>query len=213
MSEIDSTLSGIIILLLIVVVWKWHSSSSCGDRMKLSCGCQHGKCRCRGYSQRSVMRGCPGGRGCLCGCASGQCGCPPSCPCNKPRNGQRETKEGFTPKGAVAQVTGSGPNPPVPSMTTDNYGEIIKDMSLEGGVADSHSRYCDSLSFAGMPTGSSACTQLEETGRSYGTANFVGLTQRKWCKSRALAKPAPDSRVTPTWESNEFCDIDMDELV
>lgn len=211
MSEIDSTLSGIIIILLLVVVWKWNESrASCGKSgSRLSCGCNPGRCMCQGRSQGFVRPGnCPGGRGCSCGCSLGRCGCPPNCSCNS----EGET-EGFTPKDAVNRVTGSGPMPDTAATETNDYSAAIKDMSLEAGVGDSHNRYCDSLSFSGMPTGSSACTELEETGRSYGTANFVGLTQRKWCKARNLAMPAEDARVTPSYNINEYCSLEMDALI
>jgi hypothetical protein len=65
----------------------------------------------------------------------------------------------------------------------------------------------------GVPTGASSCTTLEETGRSYGTANYVGLTGPKWCKARQLATPAPDARVTPSQNIEEWCNIAMDALV
>jgi hypothetical protein len=94
-----------------------------------------------------------------------------------------------------------------------DYSSVIQDMSLEDGVGDSHKSYCDSLSFAGLPTGASSCTTLEETGRSYGTADFVGLTARKFCKARQLATPGEDARVTPSQNITEWCDIGMDELV
>jgi hypothetical protein len=211
MSELDSTLSSIIIILLIIVVWKWYGGGlSCGQSsMNLSCGCTPGRCRC------GMTRGCPGGHRCLCGCSSGRCGCPSSCPCQKV-SPTKEFKEGLTSgneRHGVKHVTGSGPQMPPKTDLSSNYQDIIKTMSLENGVDESHKRYCDSLSFAGMPTGASACTTLEETGRSYGTANFVGLTARKFCKARQLATPADDARVTPSHDVVEWCDIDMDEII
>ena len=86
-------------------------------------------------------------------------------------------------------------------------------MALEPEVIKSQQDYLNGLGFSGLPQGSSQETVLEETGRSYGTADYVGLTSRKWCKSRALAKAAPDSRVVPSMDIKEWCDINMDELI
>jgi hypothetical protein len=86
-------------------------------------------------------------------------------------------------------------------------------MSLEVEVGASHKRYCNSLSFAGLPTGSSACTELEETGRSINTSNFVGLTARKFCKARNLAIPAAYARTTSSKDIIEWCGIPDDSLI
>lgn len=218
--EIDSVLSGIIILLLLIVVWKWHSgNSSCGQsNMTISCGCKLGRCRCRGMSNVSVMRRgrCSGGNGCGCGCHPGRCGCTGNCGCqhNARSNVEGMIGDNVTGQYGVRHVTGSGANPVPASIVTQDYsGTAIKGMSLENEVEDSHNTWCDQLSFAGMPTGSSSCTVLEETGRSYGTADYVGLTSRKFCKARQLAIPAPDARVTPSQSITEWCGVEMDELV
>lgn len=210
--EFDSVLSGIIIVLLIIAVWKWYSSRyACGqNNMTLSCRCKPGRCRCRGAMRGSRGGGgCPGGVGCVCGCAAGHCGCPAGCRC------KGEGMEGLTDAEAVEMVTSPGPIPtPAAAIAQDYSGSVVKDMSLENEVGDSHKRWCDQMSFSGLPTGASSCTLLSETGRSYGTSDFVGLTQRKFCKSRMLATAAPDSRVTPSYDNiHEACDIGMDELI
>lgn len=186
--EFDSVLSGIIIVLLMIVVWRWHKNRySCGrSSMSLTCGCQPGRCRCRGMMQRSVARN---------------------------MNKQGEEQEGMTNAQEIAYVTGTGPASGLAADFLDDYSDATKKMSLEADVGTSHMRYCNQLNISGMPTGASSCTELEETGRSEGTASFVGLTQRKWCKSRNLATPAPDARVTPSKDIHEYCDIGMDELV
>ena len=114
-----------------------------------------------------------------------------------------------------AHVSSMGPIPkPVANQNmADWQGSITKGMALEDGVSESHSRYCDSLSFAGMPTGASSCTTLEETGRSEGTANFVGLTSRKFCKARQYAAPGCDARQTPSHMPTEWCNIDEDSHI
>jgi hypothetical protein len=122
-------------------------------------------------------------------------------------------REGMTSENTLKHITTAGPLPKNAGEAPDDYSAVIKDMSLETNVSESHKSYCDSLAFAGLPTGASSCTTLEETGRSYGTADFVGLTSRKFCKARQLATPASDSRRTPSHVSKEWCDIDMDELV
>mgnify|MGYP006879010353 FL=1 len=223
-TEIDSVLSGIIVLLLIIVVWKWYGGrSSCGQSsMTLSCGCKGGQCRCRGMSRISTQRlgMCPGGRLCLCGCLPGRCGCPPRCMCQ-----QRD--RAFASRGCAfhegmdseeishgdAQVTGSNPQSLPGSSLTQDWQSATADIGVDQSVGDSHKDWCNSLTMNGVPTGASSCTTLEETGRSYGTANFHGLTARKWCKARQLATPAPDARVTPSQNIEEWCNISMDELI
>jgi hypothetical protein len=113
----------------------------------------------------------------------------------------------------VAQVTGAGPIPSPASLESQDYNEVAKEMSVDQAVSSSHQDWCNSLTMNGIPTGASSCTTLEETGRSYGTANYVGLTARKWCKARQLATPAADARVTPSQDILEWCNIEMDELV
>lgn len=205
MAVFDDFLSGFIVFLLIMVAYKWHRNrSDCsGASLRLSCGCKKGKCHCKGMSKIRVPRGCRGV--CKCGCPPDDCRCSSSCGCNR---------EGFAQTGPNPKnVPSSGPQPATASQATQDYSAVIQDMSLEAGVADSHRSYCDSLAFAGLPTGASACTTLEETGRSYGTADFVGLTARKFCKARQIATPADDARVTPSQHITEWCDIAMDELV
>lgn len=223
-TEIDSVLSGIIVFLLIIVVWKWYGGrSSCGQSsMTLSCGCNRGQCRCRGVSRVSTQRRgvCHGGRLCLCGCPPGRCGCPPRCMCQQRArafaSGGCAVREGMgsgeIPHG-VAQVTGSGPQPPPGSLSTQDWQSATEDIGVDQSVSDSHQDWCNSLTMNGVPTGASSCTTLEETGRSYGTANYVGLTGPKWCKARQLATPAPDARVTPSQNIEEWCNIAMDALV
>jgi hypothetical protein len=228
LKKLDGVLSGVIILLLILVVWKWYSKpvDCAASSMALNCVCRPGECRCRGMTRMRSARGCAGGDDCCCGHPAGGCTCPSSCHCNESMIEVANLKESFgegnvtgtgpqlLPGSALAQdatsymgaLTGTG----VPG---DDYADTIQDMSLEPEVASSHRNYCNSLSFAGLPTGASACTTLEETGRSYGTADFVGLTSRKFCKARQLATPASDARVTPTQNIVEWCDIEMDELV
>ena len=99
-------------------------------------------------------------------------------------------------------------------LAGDNYSdEVVKKMGLEVDVGVSHKRYCDSLAFSGMPTGASSCTELSEMGRSINTSNFVGLTSRKWCRSRALAVPGPTARTTSSKDIIENCGIDADSLI
>ena len=96
----------------------------------------------------------------------------------------------------------------------DNYSdEVVKKMGLEVDVGVSHKRYCDSLSFSGMPTGASSCSELEETGRSINTSNFVGLTARKFCRARALAVPSSSARTTSSKDIIENCGIDDNALI
>lgn len=213
--KIDNALSGVIVFLLLFVVWKWHiNQSSCGkSRFRLDCGCMQGECRCRGYSRRSRRRRRPR----------------PSCSTESKQAEKKEQtveggglgqKETMTVENQLAKqihaherVTTAGPTPNPADFATDDYESTTIDMALESGVEESHQRYCNSLSFAGLPTGSSSCTTLEETGRSYGTADFVGLTARKFCKARQLATPAPDVRTTPSQSIVEWCDVGMDELI
>jgi hypothetical protein len=101
--------------------------------------------------------------------------------------------------------TNYGPN--------ESYQEATKSMGLEDDVCASHRNWSDSLAANGLTTGASSCTTLEENGRSYGTANFHGLTARKWCKARALVDVSPEARVTPSYQPNEWCGIGADELV
>ena len=88
--EIDTVLSGIIIVLLIIVVWKWYggkNNQSCDNNRRLSCGCLRGQCRCGGNRMNtgagSYVGACPGGKLCVCECPLGSCNCDPMCKCNR----------------------------------------------------------------------------------------------------------------------------------
>lgn len=251
MSElnIDSILTGIIVLLVIVIVYRWHQSGSCGSGIKLHCGCNAGRCVCRGVSWSSVPR-CPGGSACACGCARGQCSCPSTCMCQKKaaqrslQNGARSTLggaggagvaegmndvglQGIHPKAdpSVAAydltlaereriASSSGVTKVEQQYADGDYSQAVQAMALEADVGISHKRYCDSLSFAGMPTGSSSCTLLAEPdGRSVGVSSYVGLTRRKWCRARNLAIPAASARQTTSVDVIEPCGIGPDSLV
>lgn len=200
-TEIDSVLSGIIILLLIIIVWKWCGGrSSCRQNsMSLSGGYPH------------LPRGCP--RGCR-GCPRGCRGC--SRRVMLASSSHPLAREGMG-SGKIPhneeQVTGAGPVPLSAAVEAQDYQEVSKQMGVDQTIGDSHQEWCNSLNMNGIPTGASSCTTLEETGRSYGTANYVGLTGRKWCKARQLATPALDARVTPSQNILEYCDVGMDELV
>ena len=225
--EIDNLLSSIIIVLLIVVVWKWYQGrGKCGQNsMTLSCGCKNGQCKCRGVARFSNQRGCPGGRGCTCGCPPGRCSCGPRCSCQRLRQsvaphshqhpGVKESMEGGCQNhGGNDQIGTPGYEPKVVPDDGSNYsGDTVQQMALEPEVLQSQKDYLDGLGFSGLPTGSSHETTLEETGRSYGTSSFVGLTQRKFCKARQMATPAPDARQVPTETIKEWCNIDENELV
>ena len=234
-NEFENMLSSIIIVLLIIIVFKWCKTNNTSKKNKRNCDCEGRECTCKttlNFQQRCRI-GCPGGKKCICCCPPLQCGCKMSCPCNAAYSEHMEQENlennnnnagddsisnyrsqdvsGHNSK----NVTSMGPIPKVPSdkNMSDWQGSITKGMSLEEGVSESHARYCDSLSFAGMPTGASSCTTLEENGRSEGTANFVGLTARKFCKARQLAAPGCDARQTPSHMPTEWCNIDMDGLV
>jgi hypothetical protein len=212
-TEIDSVLSGIIVLLLIIVVWKWYGSrSSCGQSYgALSCGCKQGQCRCRRMSGGSMqMHGMHNDSR------------------NQPRYMQRGNyvrdnmngRDGMTVRDGMdgtdngeSRVTSSGPRPVIDSELSQEWQNTVAEIGVDKSVGDSHKDWCNSLTINGMSTGASACTTLEETGRSYGSANFHGLTARKWCKARQLATPASDARTTPSHLSDEYCDIAMDEII
>lgn len=228
--EIDSILSGVIIVLLIVIVWKWmNARSSCGgSSMTLSCGCKNGVCKCRGASRMSVRKQrCPGGRFCVCGCPPNGCRCGPQCLCQK--QASKDQDKAFQ-KPAQQQVKESmqdycGPRCDLPEVGTPGYepkivqddgnysGDTVQKMALEPSVITSQQDYINGLGFPGLPTGSSHETTLEETGRDAFTASWYGLTQRKFCKARALAQPAPNARQMPSDVIKEWCDIDMESLI
>ena len=185
MSDIVSNfLSGVLVILVLLTIMQWYKN-------KYSCD-----------SNRIIMS---------CGCKVGNCRC-------IGKQSHRHHRDGFAdsdiPRHGAEHVTGSGPTPPITkTLSTDYSGTSIKEMSLETEVDDSHQRWCDQLSFAGLPTGASSCTTLEETGRSYGTADFVGLTARKFCKARQYATPAPDARFTPSQNIVEWCNMPTDSLI
>lgn len=242
-NHLDGILTGIIIVLLIIVTFKWYKKNVLNHINKREASCKDRVCTVRttlNYNQRCRI-GCKGGNSCLCGNPSLQCDCPMSCACNAKyieslENNNKQSNNsnnvinknsgyaGDTSYNRISQDV-VGPNPdhvtsmgPIPAPAayqnlSDWQGSMTKGMALEDGVSESHARYCDSLSFAGMPTGASACITLEETGRSEGSANFVGLTARKFCKARQLAAPGCDARQTPSHMPTEWCNIDMDGLV
>lgn len=200
--EIDSILSAVIIILLMVVVWKWYKSQgSCGQSsMTLSCGCEHGKCRCRGFARVSAPRH--------------RCINPSNCMvCRRSKFSKQEGMNYCGTNDRGKQIGTPGYEPKLVEDDGNYSGETVQQMALEPEVIKSQQDYLKGLGYSGLPQGSSQETVLEETGRSYGTADFVGLTSRKWCKSRQLAAPAKDSRVVPSETIKEWCNIDMNELI
>jgi hypothetical protein len=195
--KINSLLTGLIIFLVLMVVWKCNTNNNYpSSGLKLSCGCHGDKCRCKGYSWKSKKNkhtGCSGGSR------------------REPMN------DGGTPSLAERERIASSSGSIAAEQgysEGDNYSdEVVKNMGLEVGVGVSHKRYCDSLAFSGMPTGASSCTELEETGRSINTSNFVGLTARKFCRSRALAVPGSTARTTSSKDIIEHCNIGEDCLI
>jgi hypothetical protein len=185
--QFDNILTGIIILLVILVVWKWYvDRAGCGGKeIKLSCGCTPGKCRCKVMTRIS-----------------------------KPVQPKSKCIEGMSgvPTDSKGIIT-SAPTDTIDVSTDDSYSEATKRMGLEQEVSDSHKRYVNDLYTSGLPTGASAASILEETGRSYGTADFHGLTARKWCKARQMATPASGSRVVPSQDITENCNITLTDLV
>lgn len=206
--EIDNVLTGIIILLLIIVVWKrinGNTSYMNNSNMYLSCGCKKGLCKCSERTRNPQNSMC-----CMCNRSKTRCIC-------------RIRREGFDAKNPAENsciqqceppsVGTPGYGPKIVTDVGDFSGDVIKKMALEPNIIQSQQEYIDGFGFSGLPTGSSHDTLLEETGRSYGTADFVGLTQRKFCKARQLATPAPDARFVPTATIKEWCNVSMDELV
>jgi hypothetical protein len=199
--KIDSVLTGMIILLVLIVVWKWHQGSSYGTGLKLSCRCSGGKCRCSGSTWGPAPRR-PGGKAC-------------SRPVRS-REGMQDKREPFSSLAEREKIAASSGSTKVANdiLSGGSYSdEAVKNMGLEADVGASHKRYCDSLSFSGMPTGASSCSELEETGRSINTSNFVGLTARKFCRARALATPGPTARTTSSKDIIENCGIDENDLI
>ena len=217
--NVDSILSGVIVLLLIIVVWKWYSDSCEENAMVMSCGCKKGRCRCRGMIRTSFPRGggCQGGAGCDCGSPPGRCDCRSNCICQ--RQARVSGREGMAIGDigdAINRVIGGGPSSSTAAQMTQDYSAMTQKMALEQGSEGpkaSHEKWVDSLMVNGMATGASSNTILEETGRSYGSSDYVGLTARKFCKARQLAAPADDARQTTSYDSEEYCDIKMDELI
>jgi hypothetical protein len=195
--QFDNILTGIIILLVILVVWKSYSSKAdCGsEEMKLSCGCKESKCRCKGMSRTRQSRG------------GGNNRVKPSCNHNEGMVGTDAV-----PMNSSGIIT-SLPTDTIDVNSDDSYSEVTQRMGLEQEVTDSHERYVNDLYSSGLPTGASASSILEETGRSYGTADFHGLTARKWCKARQMATPAAGSRVVPSYDILENCNITLTDLV
>lgn len=198
--EIDNLLSSIIIVLLIVVVWKWYQGrGKCGqDSMTLSCGCKNGQCKCRGVARISSQSGCSGSRGCSCGCQRLQ---------------QPDIREHMSGGCQKQQIGTPGYEPKLVPYGDDYSGDTVQQMALEPEVLRSQQDYLDGLGFSGLPTGSSHETTLEETGRSAGTSNFVGLTQQKFCKSRQMVTVGPNARTVPSENIEEWCNIDENDII
>jgi hypothetical protein len=196
--QFDNILTGIIILLVILVVWKWYGNKTdCGGvEIKLSCGCEPGKCRCKGMSSiRQPLVG-------------------DSTQDVKSKCGHSEGMKGTSgvPMDSNGIIT-SVLDDTIDISADDSYSDATKRMGLEQEVSDSHARYVNDLYSSGLPTGASASSILEETGRSYGTADFHGLTARKWCKARQMATPAAGSRVVPSYDILENCSISLTDLI
>jgi hypothetical protein len=195
--QFDNILSGIIILLVILVVWKWYCDETNCDsgEIKLACVGDTDKYRCKGMTRtrQPHTRDCTGVKP-KCGSSEGMFG------------------TGSVPTDANGIIT-SAPTDTIDVSSDDSYSEATKRMGLEQGVSESHERYVNDLYSSGLPTGASAASILEETGRSYGTADFHGLTARKWCKARQMATPAAGSRVVPSHDILENCNITLTDLV
>jgi hypothetical protein len=195
--EINSLLTGIIILLLMFIVWKWvqknsmyKNKDSCHTNyMNLQCGCRNGMCRCIRRVRNPTY-----GSGVRDGFSSAES----MSDCAR-KNNQSLGTPGYQEK--IVEHTG------------DFSGDMIQQLALDPEIIKSQNEYINGSGFSGLATGSSHDTTLEETGRSYGTADFVGLTQRKFCKARQLAKPAAGARFVPSETIKEWCDINMDELI
>jgi hypothetical protein len=184
MSEkVDKVLSGIIIILIIVVVWKWFQSSSSCDNKVLPCGCKMGQCACAQISRQMPQRQMP-----------------------QRQMPQRQMSYGSGFEGSNKQVG------KIDAPTELNNAGTPVDDDIEA-IKKSHDEYQKGNGFNGLAQGSSSNTVLEETGRSYGTSNFVGLTARKFCKAREMARPAPESRVVPSQAIEEACHVDIYDMV
>ena len=222
-AEIDSVLTGIIILLLIIIVWKWVKRKmhyKYDNNMNLSCGCKGGLCRCHGrvrIPQSPICSRCNNNKlRCLCGVTRGRyIDKENSCVKDDIRNnGIKEAMVNSCSTTCEAPEIGTpGFQPRIVSDTGDFSGDTIQQLSLDPEIYKSQQDYIEGFGFSGLPTGSSHETLLSETGRSYGTADFVGLTQRKFCKARQIATPAPDARQVPTETEKEWCSISMDDLI
>jgi hypothetical protein len=188
--EIDNLLSSIIIVLLIVVVWKWYQGSGkCGqDSMTLTCGCKNSKCKCRGVARVSGRK------------------------LRQPNI--REHMDDVPQKHDENKQIGTpGHEPQVIPIDYDYSGDTVQQMALDPEVLSSQQDYLDGLGFSGLPTGSSHETTLEETGRSAGTSNFVGLNQKKLCKSRQMVTMGPNARTVPSETNEEWCDINENDFI
>ena len=203
MSDFDKLLNVIIIVLILVVIFNWLAPKlSCVNCDKIICKCDKMSVSIKGSKRSKRSKKSDSIKGYK----------------RDPRyaGDSAYNNLSYTEEGPMAShVTSKGPIPKLDAERNLNdwSGSVTKGLALEDGVSESHARYCDSLAFAGMPTGASACTTLEETGRSYGTSDFIGLTSRKFCKARNLAVPGCDARQTPTQNITEWCDIGMDQLV
>jgi hypothetical protein len=198
--EIDALLTGIIILLLMIVFWKIMKKNSVyktnNNDMNLSCRCRGRVCRCQGRVRNTQpVRG--------------------GCYINSELGSKNNKTESFANKCTDHNsIIGTpGYQEKIVDNTGDFSGDMIQKLSLDPEIIKSQKEYINGFGFSGLPTGSSHDTTLEETGRSYGTADFVGLTQRKFCKARQLAKPTAGARFVPSETIKEWCDIDMNELI
>ena len=132
---------------------------------------------------------------------------------NRPQYDGMTDNNKYTVKSCGKKIGTPGYSPIIIPDKGNYSGDTVQKMSLESEIYKSQNDYINGLGFAGLPTGSSHETVLEETGRSYGTADYVGLTARKFCKARQMATPAEDARTVPTETVKEWCNIDMMELV
>jgi hypothetical protein len=195
--EINSVLTGIIIILLMVVFFKMMNVKSVNrtncDNMHLSCGCKGRICMCANQFQKIH----------------------PNIDMRNTMSNQNNNNESFSNSCTDHNSTIGTPGyqEKIVENTGDFSGDMIQKLSLDPEIIKSQKEYITGFGFSGLPTGSSHDTTLEETGRSYGTADFVGLTQRKFCKARQLAKPTDGARFVPSATIKEWCDINMDELI
>ena len=143
-----------------------------------------------------------------CGCKMGQCNCA-QISRQMPQRQMPQRQMSCNGSGFTGNNNKIGKVEPKIKLTVNG---VPEDSDLDA-IIESHDSYIKGNGFNGLAQGSSSNTVLEETGRSYGTSDFVGLTARKFCKARELARPASESRVVPSNAIEESCHIDMNELV